>query len=103
MPSTQSRSCVASKDSPTISTDARACSLQVNVTGEPQKAGFDPSTLAARDLAVALGDTTALDVVGLMTIARADAARGPPSSRCARSAMSCDSGPGCRSPSSRWG
>ena len=47
--------------------------LQVNVTGEPQKAGFDPSTLAARDLAVALGDTTALDVVGLMTIARADA------------------------------
>ena len=47
--------------------------LQVNVTGEPQKAGFDPSTLAGQDLAVALGDTTALDVVGLMTIARAEA------------------------------
>lgn len=47
--------------------------LQVNVTDEAQRAGFDPPALDGRELTGALRDVRALDVAGLMTIARADA------------------------------
>ncbi len=47
--------------------------LQVNVTDEAHKAGFDPAALDGRELTGALREVRALDVAGLMTIARADA------------------------------
>lgn len=44
--------------------------LQVNVTDEPQKAGFAPGALGDPDLLAAIGELRHATLVGLMTIAR---------------------------------
>lgn len=45
--------------------------LQVNVTGEATKSGFDPRALADAAVVAAVRDTRSIEVVGLMTIAAA--------------------------------
>ena len=44
--------------------------LQVNVTDEPQKAGFDPDALGDAELLAAIAELRRSTLVGLMTIAR---------------------------------